>query len=226
MLRLTPPRVVYLLGFSILFYLIYKIFASEPGHVKNCDLSTQYLDNLDETITKVHDVLEKLSLTHALCYQSLVGQVRLGRNLPWEESGYFCVVNEDIMKYDENYIGNTFHRAGLDISYDSAEGRYLVTRINKSIAGMVKLIVFSQEKKMQEVMEKTYHRVGWKRRILPPNCEFSPSLDCFPVRLMEKPLGNAKFGKAGLIPVPNEQFEILKYHFPDTWWKDTKPKNC
>ena len=131
-------------------------------------------------------------------------------------------MNEEFVKYDENYIGNTFHRAGLNIAYDSAEGRYLVTRAG----GIVKLIVFSKEKKLQEVIEDTYYRVGWKRRILPLNCDYSPSLECFPSRLMEKPLGKAKFGTAGMVPVPNEQFEILKYHFPDTWWKDTKPKNC
>eukprot|EP00090_Calanus_glacialis_P034905 TRINITY_DN5923_c0_g1_i2.p1 TRINITY_DN5923_c0_g1~~TRINITY_DN5923_c0_g1_i2.p1 ORF type:complete len:227 (-),score=31.59 TRINITY_DN5923_c0_g1_i2:81-761(-) len=226
MLRITPPRVVYLLGSSILFYLVFKIFASNTTHIHNCDLSHEYLENLDDMVAKVHSVLDKLSLTHALCYESLVGQVRLGRNLPWEESGYFCVLNEEIVKYDENFIGNSFHRAGLSIAYDSAEGRYLVSRRDREGAGLVKLVVFSQEKELQEVMEKTYHRVGWKRRILPANCEFSPSLDCFPARLMEQPLAAAKFGSAGMIPVPNEQFEILKYHFPETWWKDTKPNNC
>ena len=156
----------------------------------------------------------------------IVGQVRLGRNLPWEDTGFFCVFNEEIVKYDENFIGNTFHRAGLGISYDSAEGRYLVSRVDTNVTGLIKLIVFSQEKKLQEVMERTYHRIGWKRRILPPNCDYSPSLDCFPARLMDKPLTSAKFGSAGLVPVPREQFEILKYHFPDTWWKENKPKNC
>lgn len=226
MLRVTPPRVVYLLGFSILFYLIFKIFASNTSPIPNCDLSHEYLENLDDMVAKVHSVLKSLSLTHALCYESLVGQVRLGRNLPWEESGYFCVLNEEIVKYDENFIGNNFHRVGLSIAYDSAEGRYLVSRQDRESVGLVKLVVFSQEKELQEVMEKTYHRVGWKRRILPANCEFSPSLDCFPARLMEPPLASAKFGSAGMIPVPNEQFEILKYHFPKTWWKNTKPNNC
>eukprot|EP00092_Neocalanus_flemingeri_P002572 GFUD01002754.1.p1 GENE.GFUD01002754.1~~GFUD01002754.1.p1 ORF type:complete len:227 (-),score=43.99 GFUD01002754.1:61-741(-) len=226
MLRVTPSRVIYLLCFSILFYLVFKIFASETGVIKNCDISHEYLESLDETLARVHTVLEKLSLTHALCYESLVGQVRLGRNSPWEESGYFCVINEEIIKYDENFIGNTFHRADLSIAYDSAEGRYLVSRSDRKDAVIVKLIVFSQEKELQEVMERTYHRIGWKRRILPPNCQYSPSLDCFPARLLDKPLTKVKFGRAGMIPVPNEQFEILKYHFPDTWWKDNKPKNC
>ena len=89
-----------------------------------------------------------------------VGQIRLGRNLPWEDSGYFCVFNEDLVKYDESYIGRTFQEAGMGIAYDSAEGRYLVSRQEKDKqgAGVVKLIVFSKEKEMQEMIEPTYYR--------------------------------------------------------------------
>ena len=89
---------------------------------------------------------------------SLVGQIRLGRNLPWEDSGYFCVFNEDLVKYDESYIARTFQQAGLGIAYDSAEGRYLVTRLDRPGAGVVKLVVFSKEKEMQEMIEPTYYR--------------------------------------------------------------------
>ena len=80
----------------------------------------------------------------------LVGQIRLGRNLPWEDSGYFCVFNEDLVKYDESYIARTFQQSELGIAYDSAEGRYLVTRLDRQGAGLVKLVVFSKEKEMQE----------------------------------------------------------------------------
>ena len=89
---------------------------------------------------------------------SLVGQIRLGRNLPWEDSGYFCVFNEDLVKYDESYIARTFQQSELGIAYDSAEGRYLVSRLDRQGAGLVKLVVFSKEKEMQEVIEPTYYR--------------------------------------------------------------------
>ena len=69
-------------------------------------------------------------------------------------------------------------------------------------------------------------RIGWKRRILPPNCDYSPSLQCFPSRLVETPVKMVKFGSQGKLPAPHEHFEILKYHFPDTWWKDPKPDHC
>ena len=98
MMRLTPPRVVYIIGLLSLLYLLLKVFAVER-ETKRCDLSHEYQETLEETIGKVHRVLKKLSLTHVLCYDTLgkvphyisfilhlfsVGQVRLGRNLPWE----------------------------------------------------------------------------------------------------------------------------------------------
>ena len=82
----------------------------------------------------------------------------MGRNLPWEESGYFCLFNEELVKYDESYIGRVFEEAGLHIRYDSAEGRYLVTRPDRRVAGAVKLVVFSKEGQLQEVIEPTYYR--------------------------------------------------------------------
>ena len=156
----------------------------------------------------------------------LVGQVRLGRNLPWEESAYFCVFNEELMKYKESHIGNTFSESGLDIHYDSAEGRYLVTRPDKTVSGMVKLIVFTKDDKLQEASEPTYYRIGWKRKILPQSCDYSPSLQCFPARLVDSPLKMVNFGSLGKLPAPREHFEILKYQFPESWWKDPKPSHC
>lgn len=225
-MRLTPPRVVYCLGLVTLLYLFVIIFASENEKPKRCDLSHEYQETLEETIGKVHKVLKKIGITHLLCYDTLVGQIRLGSNLPWEDSGYFCVFNEDLLKFDESYIGKEFQKIGLKIHYDSADGRYLVTRPDKQVAGMVKLVVFSKEGELQDVIEPTYYRIGWKRRLLPPNCDYSPSLQCFPARLVDSPLKMVQFGSLGKIPAPHEHFEILKYHFPDSWWKDPKPSHC
>jgi len=222
--------VVYCLGLLTLVYLSLKVF-SDNESTKRCDLSHEYQETLEDTIGRVHLVLKKIGLTHVLCYDTLVGQIRLGRNLPWEDSGYFCIFNEDLVKYDESFIGRAFQESRLGIAYDSAEGRYLVTRQDKENlgptgAGMVKLIVFSKEEEIQEMIEPTYYRIGWKRRILPRHCEYSPSLQCFPSRLVEPPLKMVKFGSQGKLPAPHEHFEILKYHYPDTWWKDPKPGHC
>ena len=70
MMRLTPPRVVYILCILAILYLSVKIFASEKES-KRCDLSHEYQETLEETLGKVHQVLRKLSLTHVLCYDTL-----------------------------------------------------------------------------------------------------------------------------------------------------------
>ena len=59
------------------------------------------------------------------------------------------------------YIGNVFRQDGLRILYDSAEGRYLVSRENPPLgeeAQVVKLVVFADDKELQEVNDPTYHR--------------------------------------------------------------------
>ncbi len=28
------------------------------------------------------------------------------------------------------------------------------------------------------------------------------------------------------IPVPREDFELLKHHFPTNWWREEKPADC
>jgi hypothetical protein len=68
-------------------------------------------------------------------------------------------------------------------------------------------------------------RVGWKRRMLPPDCEGMTSLECFPPRLIAPPLPVKEFG-GFVFPVPREGIEIQKYHYPDNWWKEVLPKNC
>ena len=54
----------------------------------------------------------------------------------------------------------------------------------------------------------------------------SPSLTCLPARLLQPPLPLSTFGPAGEVPVPREGPEVLKYQFPDTWWKDPTPPHC
>nr|CAD7597445.1 unnamed protein product [Timema genevievae] len=59
-------------------------------------------------------------------------------------------------------------------------------------------------------------RVGWKRRMLPPNCEEMTSLECFPPRLIARPLPLKEFG-GYILPVPREGIEIQKYHYQQSW---------
>lgn len=68
-------------------------------------------------------------------------------------------------------------------------------------------------------------RVGWTRRVLPPDCELSPSLQCFPPQLVIAPLPAKRFGEH-FVPVPREGIELQKYHYPNDWWLEIKPTDC
>ena len=77
-------------------------FISRLGlYSRTCDHSLEYLISLHNLVANTHSILEKLGLTHILCYGSLAGQIRIGRSLPWEDGAEMCVFNEDIVKYDE-----------------------------------------------------------------------------------------------------------------------------
>lgn len=189
-------------------------------------------------VYEVHGVLDTLDLTHFLCYGSLFGQVRRAATLPWEKDAEFCVLNEEFEKHDELFIKRAFKKVGLDVVYDSAEGLYVVKvakepeivaklseKISPQFSGYVQLIVFAVDKDIQVDGEVMRHRVGWKRRLLPPDCDYSSTLDCYPKRLSEVPLPLKLFGTQA-VPVPREEFEILKFHFPKNWWREEKPLNC
>ena len=153
-------------------------------------------------------------------------------SLPWEKDVEMCTLNEEISKYDELYLKRAFAKKGLDISYDSTEGQYVILNsdptksgLDAAFKGLVELVVFAKDKEIANMGEPMYHRVGWQRRILPPDCQYSVSLECFPERLVREPLPLKLFGEHS-VPVPREEFELLKYHFPDDWWKEVKPLNC
>ncbi|GLV48584.1 hypothetical protein CBL_06017 [Carabus blaptoides fortunei] len=177
------------------------------------------MKQLHDLTDRVHHVLSTLSLTHFLCYGSLWGQIRLSRTLPWESTSQFCLRNEELIALDEVYIIRAFDKHGLKIHYNSADGVYLVT--DPYLTGvLVELYVFEEDKLIH-----MYRRIGWKRRVLPPDCESMKSLECFPPRLIHPPLPVKEFG-GYILPVPREGIELQKYHYEETWWKEIKPKNC
>lgn len=220
-MRLKLSRAVYvtvlLIGCLVLWYLVQQ---KHPEFTKTCELSKVFQNNLLKLSYRVHKVLNVMSLTHCLCYGALWGQVRMSNTLPWEADVEFCVNNKELSAFDENFIDRLFRKHNLTLLYDSAEGIYSITDHVFQPGAQIKLIVFEEDPKL-DVMR----RIGWKRRMLPPNCEDSKSLDCFPVRLLRKPLPMKLFGSEQL-PVPWESLEILKYHYPDNWWLEVLPLNC
>jgi len=219
-MRFSPSRALYTSSLACLALLMYRVF-KQP--IQPCDLPPKQLEHLALLVNEVHQILESLRLTHALCFESLLGQVRVGRQLPWERGASFCIKEEEVLRHSEQDLAAAFSGSGLSVAWDSGEGRYLVESVTKS---KVNLVVYSSSRELQEVSEPTLHRVGWRRSPLPAHCEFSPSLACVPARLLQPPLPLKHFGSAGDVPVPREGAEMLKYQFPDSWWKDSRPAHC
>ncbi|GLH03037.1 Uncharacterized protein GBIM_08968 [Gryllus bimaculatus] len=186
---------------------------------QTCHHPKAFQDALHELADRTHRVLSSLGLTHFLCYGALWGQIRLSRTLPWESDVEFCLLNEELARRDEVFLIRTFKKFGLELSYESSEGQYKVTD-TKVPGGYVQLIVFEEDP-----LIKVLRRVGWKRRMLPPDCEAMPSLHCFPPHLAARPLPEREFG-GYVMPVPREGIELQKYHYQDDWWKEITPKNC
>lgn len=227
-MRVTPTKLLNAFTVLILLLMLYTIArqAQQPKSqfTNTCDLSPSFIAGLHQLAYDVHDVLLTLGIAHVLCFGSLFGQLRMSQSLPWETDVEMCVLNEEISQHDEVFLKRAFWRRDLNIEYDSANGVYAIKR-KSDFDGLVQLIVFAKDKDIAEDQDLMYHRVGWKRRMLPPDCSYSPSLQCFPSRLVTSPLPLKLFGSK-VLPVPREEFEMLKYHFPDSWWREEKALNC
>ncbi|XP_066991775.2 uncharacterized protein [Anabrus simplex] len=186
---------------------------------QTCHHPEEFQTSLHKLADRTHHILATLGLTHFLCYGSLWGLIRLSRSLPWEDDVEFCLRNEELSLKDEVYLIRVFKKDNLDLSYNSAEGLYVV-KDPKFHGGSVQLIVFEEDPLINMM-----RRVGWKRRMLPPDCEGMTSLQCFPPRLIAPPLPVKEFG-GYVMPVPREGIELQKYHYQDNWWKEVLPKNC
>ncbi|RWS27890.1 uncharacterized protein B4U80_01336 [Leptotrombidium deliense] len=169
---------------------------------------------LCESVYRSKEALDSLRFSYFLCYNSLWGALKRKEVFPWFSFVEWCVLNEEISNYDEAFIFRTFKREGLNIQYTSSDGTYTVTTFNETQPSL-KLIIFEENPQTNQ-----YRRVGWKNRLIPPDsCTL---IHCFPPRLIEKPLETVNFMDSE-IPVPREEIEILKYLFPDDWWKDSEP---
>lgn len=181
----------------------------------------KYLFSLMSVVTQL---LSQLSVTHFLCYDSLWGAVQESGPLPWTSHGHLCALNQQVSAHDEATLLRTFRRRGLSLEYSSAEGQYMVrNRTTEALpiqdweAPHVFLVLFEEDERMRML-----RRVGWKRRILPPDCDAHSSLECFPPFLAETPLPERAFGPLKL-PAPREDIDLLKFHYPDTWWRPLQP---
>ncbi|EDS31425.1 conserved hypothetical protein [Culex quinquefasciatus] len=185
-----------------------------------CNLSEAYRNELEQLFDRVHKILDRQSITHILCYGTLWGQIRMAKMLPWRRKAEFCVFNEELMAREEARFLRLFYSHNLKIYYIHSEGLYRIFSDNPDVSPYVELVVFQRDD-----AQSMYKRVGWRRRLMPPHCDWTPSLDCFPSHLLEKVLPRRKLGHF-FYHVPMGGIELQKYHYAQNWWKDVRVFNC
>uniref|UniRef100_A0A182Q5U0 Uncharacterized protein n=1 Tax=Anopheles farauti TaxID=69004 RepID=A0A182Q5U0_9DIPT len=231
MLRFSLYRVVVLLCVTIIVYTAIRWFQILFGRETDgstqfqhtCNMTELYRHELERLFERVHRLLVQHGLTHFLCYGTLWGQIRMAKMLPWREKAEFCVLNDELMHHEEARFIRNFYAHELQIHYLHAEGIYRIfgnEPIARPAPPYVDLVVFQLDE-----AQGMYKRVGWKRRLLPPHCDWTPSLDCFPVNLLQGTLPKRPLGRM-FYTVPMGDIELQKYHYPDNWWKDVKVRNC
>lgn len=158
--------------------------------------------------------------------------------LPWRKKAEFCLFNEELMAREEARFLRHFYSNNLKIYYIHSEGLYRIFSENPDEGPYVELVVFQRDDAVMSVFsvlatnsyfqsfqQKMYKRVGWKRRLMPPHCDWTPSLDCFPIHLLEASLPRRKLGRF-FYSVPMGGIELQKYHYTQNWWKDIRVFNC
>ena len=131
----SPAFPIFSVTAIVIFVLLWTVFVqqSPPDGAKTfdstCNVPERYVRNLHAMVHAAHEVLDGLDLVHFLCYGSLFGQIRNSASLPWERDAEMCLLNEEVAKFDEVFVKRAFWKRGLDVVYDSAEGRCVLIEI-------------------------------------------------------------------------------------------------
>ncbi|XP_066975542.1 uncharacterized protein [Macrobrachium rosenbergii] len=213
---------VLLLGMVVTLKFLTDSEGPEVQEQNPCIISKEQRRYLYPLLSTVSNLLTQMSITHFLCYDSLWGAVQESGPLPWDAHGHLCALNEKVSAHDEADLLRAFRRQGLALEYSSAEGEYIIRNSSavteKWELPTVRIVLFEEDDRVHML-----RRVGWRRRVLPPDCDAHPSLQCFPPKLVAAPLPLRPFGPLSL-PAPREDMDLLKFHYPETWWRPLQPQ--
>ncbi|XP_037083112.1 uncharacterized protein LOC119103854 isoform X1 [Pollicipes pollicipes] len=173
-------------------------------------------DDLESSAQEAGLVLDMLQLRYWLCYGSLWGQLHERRNPAWESDVELCVLREQATDDRQDSLVTQLEAAGFTAELDARRGLLDVYR-SDGTPGLVQLIFFAPDS-----VNKMYRRDGWLHRSLGADCTAEPELHCFPARLVAAPLKRRAFGHYEM-PVPWVGFELQKYLYPDSWYRDYAP---
>jgi hypothetical protein len=218
-----------ILSLAIIALIIILIFYSSMFHHNAgisgssseviCDQDDSVKQEMADVFRRSVASLRSLQLQPFLCYDSLWSALNSDtQSFAWKTYNEICLRNEDVSKIEEAAVIRAFQRQSLNLVYFSSTGEYEVSNL-PSGQMRVKIILFEKD-----AVTKNMRRVGWKHRLIPPDsCAL---IHCFPPHLLHPPLPAKSYYKIS-IPVPRDEIEIQKYHYPDDWWKSNRdPKEC
>eukprot|EP00794_Sanderia_malayensis_P017351 gene17351-19084_t len=178
---------------------------------RSCALPKDEADDLISLIKDTHVVLNMFGITHVLGYGSLFGAIRYKKPLPWDNDFDLLLRDEELDTIDIKDLENNFKMKDIKMEYKNWMGGYRLTR-GRSRGD---LMIFKD-------YDGTMKRVGLESYAFFVNYQHYHN---FPTRLLKIPLPTLEF--CGMnFSVPRNGLEIQKYHYPDDWWQEKKPKGC
>ncbi|XP_076445704.1 uncharacterized protein LOC143283382 [Babylonia areolata] len=223
----SPKRVVVLVLAMVFMSVTYLYQRTKPPATTShawytqpapCRLPDSVLQDLVSLAFHMHGVLDSLHVQHALCYGTLWGALRQGQVLPWDTNIDFCAMDVDMAAVSHAQLKEAFLEKAILLDYDWTTGIYHA-RSHRGVEGRVHVFtkIYSVRDGQEMAVPGGLTRAVWRwlgERQL-----------SFPALLLDAPFREESFHGRGM-PVPHEGIELLKYLYPDDWWREVKPSGC
>jgi len=190
-----------------------------PFHapIKCRNLTDEGMQQLLDFTYKIHILLDEIEIDHWLMYGSLLGARRGHAPLIWDDDSDFGVDGDGtFLKLGKTeFFKKIRDVGGVKQIGDHWSRENLIQIYDKNSEFKVDLMIFHKSGNMMI-------RRGWLTWLFPLQYKKYHS---FPAKLVEHPLPKSLFGFFN-ISVPGDGSKILKYIYPDDWWRVVKPAGC
>lgn len=181
------------------------------------NLTDAQMQQLLDFTYKIHRFLDEMGLRHWLMYGSLLGALRGNAPIIWDDDSDFGLDGDGkLLELSKTEFFEKIKSVpGVKQIGDQWSRDNLIQIYDKNSDFKVDLMIFHK-------YGNTMMRRGWLTWLFYFQYKAYHS---FPSRLVEQPLPKSRF-RFFNISVPREGNEILKYIYPDDWWKVVKPLGC